>query len=175
MTKDGELKANESIPDEETRYVGGQNIIYNYYPVNEMHMIINGKGKPTPNSESYINLEAIESCGAECLEALDEVTELEDFERFWSDTANWPDGRLPQEDEDIEIKAAWNMILDIEETPKLRVLKVHGSLTFSDDMDVHLRAKHISIRGGEFHIGSSFAPYVHLARITLLGVKDENA
>lgn len=66
------------------------------------------------------------------------------------------------------------MILDLEETPKIKVLKVHGRLTFSDEIDVHLRVQHVSIRGGEFHIGSSFAPYQHHARITLLGVKDQN-
>lgn len=137
-------------------------------------MIINGKGKISPNSEVNINLEAIGSCGAECLEALDEVTEQEDFFRYWSDTENWPDNRLPNEGEDVEIRGAWNMILDIEETPIVRLLKVHGRLTFSDEMNVHLRAKHVSIRGGELHIGSAFDPYLNNARITLFGVKDEN-
>jgi hypothetical protein len=90
VTKDGEIKANETIPDDESKYVGGQNVLYNWYPKNEFHMIINGKGKPTPKSESYINLEAIASCGAECIEALEEVTEKEDFFRYWSDGSNWP-------------------------------------------------------------------------------------
>jgi hypothetical protein len=90
VTKDGDIKANETIPDDESKYVGGQNILYNWYPKNEFHMIINGKGKPTPKSESYINLEAIASCGAECIEALEEVTEQEDFFRYWSDGENWP-------------------------------------------------------------------------------------
>lgn len=75
VTKDGDLKANESIPDDESKYVSGQNLILNYYPVNEMHLIINGVGKISPKSEAFINLEAISSCGAECLEALDEVTD----------------------------------------------------------------------------------------------------
>jgi hypothetical protein len=35
-------------------------------------------------------LEAIASCGAECIEALEEVTEKEDFFRYWSDGSNWP-------------------------------------------------------------------------------------
>ena len=66
------------------------------------------------------------------------------------------------------------MVLDIEETPILTLLKVHGRLTFSDEMDVHLRVRHVSIRGGEFHIGSAFERYQHNALITLIGVKDEN-
>lgn len=60
-----------------------------------MHLVINGKGKASPASEAFINLEAILACGAECLEALDEVTELEDFFRYWSDATNWPDERIP--------------------------------------------------------------------------------
>jgi hypothetical protein len=66
------------------------------------------------------------------------------------------------------------MILDIEETPLITLLKIHGRLTFSDEINVHLRARHISIRGGEFHIGSELLSHQHLAQITLHGVKDEN-
>jgi hypothetical protein len=55
------------------------------------------------------------------------------------------------------------MVLDISETPILRVLKVNGRLTFSDTMDIHLKVKHISIRAstdaGELKIGSAFEPF----------------
>lgn len=67
------------------------------------------------------------------------------------------------------------MVLDIAETPVIRLLKVYGRLTFSDEMDVHLRVKHVTIRGGEFKIGSVYEPYQHQAIITLHGGKDENA
>lgn len=83
----------------------------------------------------------------------------EDFERLWSDTANWPNGELPKEGEDVLIKPQWNMVLDIAETPVIRLLKVYGRLTFSDEMDVHLHAKHVTIRSGEFNIGSVYEPY----------------
>jgi hypothetical protein len=66
------------------------------------------------------------------------------------------------------------MILDIEETPILQLLKIHGRLTFSDEHNVHLRAKHISIRGGEFYIGNISEPYQHQATISLHGLKEEN-
>jgi len=54
-------------------------------------MIVNGKGKISPNSESFIELSAAESCGAECIIVLvDDETPPEDFDRFWSDPTNWP-------------------------------------------------------------------------------------
>jgi hypothetical protein len=175
VTKDGVLKANDTIPDVASRYVSGQNVVYPYEgtPSNEFHLIINGKGKASPMSEVHINLEAVSSCGADCLEALD-VLPMEDFFRFWSDADNWDNGVLPLAGSTVEIKAHWNMVLDLAETPIIDVLKVHGRLTFSDDQDVHLRVKHVSIRGGEFNIGSAFGAYEHAAKITLHGTKEEN-
>lgn len=49
MTKDGVLKANNTIPEDPSRYVSGQNLVLNGEE-NEFHMIINGKGKISPNS-----------------------------------------------------------------------------------------------------------------------------
>jgi hypothetical protein len=63
------------------------------------------------------------------------------------------------------------MVLDVGETPVFRVLKVHGRLTFSDEKNIHLRARHISIRGGELHIGTPLLSYQHDAIITLHGNK----
>ena len=69
------------------------------------------------------------------------------------------------------------MVLDIAETPVIEVLKIHGRFSFSDEKDVHLRAKHISIRGdnSEFNIGTPFQAYQHKATITLHGIKEDNA
>jgi len=63
------------------------------------------------------------------------------------------------------------MVLDIEETPVIELLKVHGRFSFSDEKNVHLRVRHVSIRGdnAEFNIGTPFAPYTHKAKITLFG------
>lgn len=97
VTKDGILKANNTIPDTSSRYVSGQNLVLNGEE-NEFHMIINGKGKISPNSESIIELRAKESCGAECIASMpDDDTPPEDFFRFWSDPTNWPDNQVPQE------------------------------------------------------------------------------
>jgi len=67
------------------------------------------------------------------------------------------------------------MILDIEETPILKLIRVNGVITFSDEMNVHLRAKHIFVRAGELHIGNETHPYNHTAKITLCGEKDSEA
>lgn len=177
VTKDGVLKSNNTIPDTSSRYVAGQNLVLNGEE-NEFHMIINGKGKKSPNSESIIELRAKETCGAECVEVLvDDETPPEDFYRFWSDATNWPNEEVPKQGSQVEIKSYWNMVLDIAETPIIELLQVHGRLSFSDELDVHLRAKHISIRGdnSEFNIGTPFEPYTHKAKITLFGVKEENA
>jgi hypothetical protein len=64
------------------------------------------------------------------------------------------------------------MILDIEETPILALLRVNGVLTFSPNIDVHLRAKHVFVRAGELHIGSEEEPFPNTARITLHGEKE---
>jgi hypothetical protein len=121
-----------------------QNVWYDY-PTSEFQMIVNGKGKPTPLSTSTIDIECVEACGDECLEALEEVTEMEDFFRYWSDPTNWPDNKIPEEGSNVEIKGHWNMVLDIEETPLFEFVGVFGRLTFSDEMDVHLHVKHLSI------------------------------
>lgn len=158
VTKDGSKKANNTIPDTPSRYVSGQNLVLNGEQ-NEFHLIIDGKGKKSPNSESIIELRAKESCGAECIEALpDTDIPPEDFFRFWSDPSNWPNNQIPQAGSHVEIKSYWNMVLDIAETPVIEVLKIHGRFSFSDEKDVHLRAKHISIRGdnSEFNIGTPF-------------------
>jgi hypothetical protein len=67
------------------------------------------------------------------------------------------------------------MTLDLAETPELTLLRVNGILRFKDDMDVHLKAKHIYVRAGELQIGQKDKPYEKQGRITLYGEKDAKA
>jgi cell migration-inducing and hyaluronan-binding protein len=94
-------------------------------------------------------------------EEVEEIIDLpaEEFDRMWSDASNWPNGQLPKDGDDVEINSAWNMIIDIAQTPIIRMLAVNGRLTFSDELDVELRARHVSIRGGELKIGTPYVPY----------------
>ena len=64
------------------------------------------------------------------------------------------------------------MILDIEETPIFKLIRINGVLIFSDESDIHLRAKHIFVRAGELHIGNETHPFQHNAHITLYGEKE---
>jgi len=66
---------------------------------------------------------------------------------------------LPKEGDDINIEPGWDMILDIEETPIFNLIRINGKLTFKQDMNITLNAKHIFIRAGELHIGSEEEPY----------------
>ena len=50
--------------------------------------------------------------------------------RFWSNPQHWTSGSVPLAGEDVEIEPGWNMILDIEETPELQLLRINGRLTF---------------------------------------------
>ena len=146
MTKDEVFKSNNTIPALESQYVGGQNFWYN--ETQEIAFIVNGKGKATPMSGVKFGLNAYPEVDEDDIDELDDSLPDEDFERFWSDATNWPDGNLPKAGEDVEIKPQWNMVLDIAEPPVFRLIKVFGRLSFSDTMDIHLQCKHISIRDG---------------------------
>lgn len=176
VKSDGNLKGNDSIPEGEDNslYRSGQNVLFDY-PTSEFHIIINGKDKEYDTLVREIELEAIPACDLACQNMLDATSSIEDFYRYWSDLANWDSGRLPEEGEDVIIKNTWNMVLDIEETPEFRLVSILGRLTFSDEMDVHLHAKHISLRSGEWLIGTKDEPYQHEATISLHGLKEENA
>ena len=52
------------------------------------------------------------------------------------------------------------MQLDLPETPIFDKIEINGLLKFKLDIDVHLRAKKILIRGGELAIGTKEEPYL---------------
>lgn len=82
---------------------------------------------------------------------------------YWSDTSNWPNNTLPVEGQDIEIKSNWNMVFDIAESPNLGYIEINGRLSFKNDTDLHLKAKHILIRAGELVIGYKDKPFANKA------------
>jgi hypothetical protein len=139
----------------------------------ELHFVVNGKSKTHPLAEQTVEMEGVRCVGS-CVEAIVEV-ETEIGVRYWSDVSNWPNETLPVEGDDVHIESGWNMILDIEETPVFELIRINGVLTFSNETDIHLRAKHIFIRAGELHIGNETHPYNRTARITLHGEKNAEA
>lgn len=95
--------------------------------------------------------------------------------KYWSVPTDWTSGKIPVADEVVEIEPGWNMVMDVAETPILKMLTVNGRLSFKNDTDLHLRAKHIFIRVGELVIGYEEKPFANEARITLHGEKDSRA
>ena len=55
----------------------------------------------------------------------------EPFQRLWSNASQWPEGELPVLGADVEIPAAWRVLLDISPEP-LGLLTISGELSFAD-------------------------------------------
>ena len=55
----------------------------------------------------------------------------ESFQRLWSNASQWPEGELPALGADVEIPAAWRVVLDISPEP-LGLLTISGELCFAD-------------------------------------------
>ena len=86
----------------------------------------------------------------------------------WSDASSWPDGKVPQTGEYVEIEPGQRVVLDTE-TASLRGLRVEGELVVDPDASkVALTADFIVVQG-LFEIGTRDAPYVGEATITLTG------
>ena len=58
--------------------------------------------------------------------------------RYWSNASHWEsqfadsegNDRIPEFDDEVIIESGWNMIYDIEDSPKLAKLEIRGKLTF---------------------------------------------
>ena len=126
--------------------------------IRTFEFIINGKEE----SSKKLKVEPLICIHGTCvLEEVEEV-ELEDGQRLWSDPELWGEGgKVPEEGDEVEIMSGWNMLLDINETPKLKTLTINGRLSFiqKDDFDIHLMAEKIFVRAGEFFIGSEEEPF----------------
>ncbi len=84
----------------------------------------------------------------------------------WSDPATWPDGKLPEEGDDVLIAKGSDVVLDVS-PPDLGDLSIQGTLTFGDE-DLNLTATNIMVHGA-LVIGTEETPYEKNAVITLTG------
>ena len=90
---------------------------------------------------------------------------------FWSNSSTWPNGRLPQENEDVFINASLYIIVDVP-VPKLGRVTVLGGLELSDEMNHRFEADLILILElGRFVVGFPETPFQHRADIVLHGDK----
>ena len=107
--------------------ISGDNWVRNETEFRTFEFIVNGKEE----SSKKLKIEPLECIHGTC--TLDEVVEvaLEEGQRLWSDPESWGEGgKVPEEGDDVEIMSGWNMLLDINETPKLKTLTINGRLSF---------------------------------------------
>jgi hypothetical protein len=126
---------NDTIAGSTADWANGQHVIYNETDVRETHLVLNGKNRSSnPYDETHIKLTG-HRCLTNCVEDVDFDVDGENFFRYWSDTANWPDETLPAEGDDVHIEPAWKMVYDIEgESPIFQLVRVNGKLTFDPDV-----------------------------------------
>jgi len=94
---------------------------------------------------------------------------------MWSDIASWPSGKVPVDGENVEIPTGKNIVFNLGESPKFKLIKVFGCLNFLTDnsKDQILHAEQIFVFGGKLNIGSSTTPFTKKATIVLYGSYDD--
>ncbi|MEO0732821.1 MAG: G8 domain-containing protein [Bacteroidota bacterium] len=91
-------------------------------------------------------------------------------QRLWSDSAGWPDGRLPERGASVTIAAGDEVVLDIS-PPALKDLTVAGKLSFQDT-DLELTTGWIIVNG-TLEIGTADNPLASRITITLNGPDED--
>ena len=71
-------------------------------------------------------------CYGGCSEAIEEVEEVENEVRLWSNPSSWTNGTVPVAGEDVHVESGWNMIYDLNDTqaPIYNNMELNGKLTF---------------------------------------------
>jgi hypothetical protein len=87
----------------------------------------------------------------------------------WSDASTWPAGRVPVAGDSVVIPADRTVLLDVS-PPPLASLTIAGALVFAE-ADVDLTAGWIAVQG-TLRVGTTAAPFLHRATITLTGSPD---
>lgn len=160
-------------------------MIYNDTETREVHIILNGKDRPgNTQLETQFKLTG-HRCVGPCVEEVDFGVAGEDRTRYWSVAEDWGtvdeegnaiEGVLPQEGENVHVLPGWNMVYDLDEpSPVYELVRVNGNLTFATDKDLHFRAKHIFVRGGNLTLGTLEEPLTNDVQIELFGAKNDAA
>ena len=135
-------------------------------PDEYLYICVSGRDKTT---HEWTKINAI-ACEDECPEEQVPQGERQKTFRYWSDVENWPDSRLPEENENVTIPYEWKMIMDVD-PPILNYVEVDGILIFDNEKDTKLQAHYIWVQSGIIQIGSKDNPYPHNANIILHGNK----
>ena len=93
-------------------------------------------------------------------------------EALWSNPATWPNKKVPDAGDKVEIASGKDVILDVS-TPALGGVTINGKLSFADKSELELSTECIMVHG-ELAIDTEAKPHTHKATITLTNnVKDE--
>jgi len=87
---------------------------------------------------------------------------------MWSNTSIWPNNRLPQMGETVNISTGVYVIMDVP-VPKLTMLLIQGGLEILDNQDHTIEANTIIIDGGRLVAGYPDTPFRNRLRIILHG------
>src|SRR5690348_7400703 len=91
----------------------------------------------------------------------------------WSDSASWPDRRVPRAGDKVTIAAGKDVVLDVS-PPALGGLTIDGKLSFANNKDLELTTEWVMLHG-QLEIGSKASPHTRKATITFTdNVKGED-
>jgi G8 domain/Right handed beta helix region len=168
LTAGDNIKNLTLLPTNNAPKQTGVNAVYNQTAVREIHYLLNGKN----SSRSDLVMKGYRCIGS-CLPAVNKVA-ITGPQKLWSEPTTWKTGVLPKADEDVEVPPGEDILYDLEDSPIYRYIQINGRLTFKPDAPkLHLRAKYIFVRAGEFLIGNETNPHLGDAKITLYGMKQD--
>jgi hypothetical protein len=172
----GDNSINTDIHD--TSLECGENAFNGTYPSGdygrEFNFVINGRGSSDKKFLKIAGLRCIE--GACPVPQMNDGILLEPEYRLWSNPLSWEGAGIPEDGDDVEIKATWNMLLDVADPPLINSLTINGRLTFKNDNDlgdITFRAKNIWVQAGQFYIGTEEEPFINSAKVILVGMQDD--
>jgi hypothetical protein len=92
---------------------------------------------------------------------------------YWNDDTTWGGEFAPVDGESIHIPAGLNLLVDINNSPKINAIICEGSMTFAPESDPkHHRffdAHFIFVHKGRMEVGTEEFPYTSKITITLHG------
>lgn len=113
--------------------------MYNHTDKRIFEMAVNGRN-PAKKHIKIVGLRACPTCNEVESGAFGEdgvKVEIESTVRLWSLASSWThegvEGKVPIAGDSIEIKAGWNMVYDLADSPIFKIIIVNGRLTFLDD------------------------------------------
>lgn len=127
------------------------------------------RGKIRPNQ--YLDVNGIK-CRYLCPSPAGQFIK-EKFIRLWSNTSQWPEGRLPAATENVTIPGNWTILMDVSPA-EMDFWLIDGDVIIPQNvLETNISAKFIWVRAGSIRAGISGEPHPGKIKITLLGNKQD--